>query len=315
MRWVVLVVLAACGDNRDPCNWHERDDTDMTGIVVGEHAVAVCGNVDGGHYDAALGIVDSDTYRLTVTGSGELLVQLTGDPDLSLFDSVSVSLFDTNPAPTLLAQGRLASPHGAFLAQVPPGDIDLVVTVRSHSDLMGTLPYRVRLEPDPSALCPQDPGPIYSEQSDGADMTGNDVALVDFTKDMPISAASGTAESTELVIEPGLPDGIHGVAGSIGLGDQYLDRDTYAITTGGATNELAVRLHWPDGTLDMDAIVFDQTLNPLAELTRASVLTDEFQFVPVEPNTTYWLWIGRFAMPPGPASEPYSATICGNYFY
>ena len=287
-------------------DWHD-------GVAIGDQALNICGSVDGGHYDPQFGILDRDTYRVAVGGDGELLVEITGDPELSMF-SVYVRLFDTAAAPALLAQGQLVAPHGAFLAKVPPGDIDVVVEARASSDIAGSLPYRVRLLPEPATICPPATGSVYTEAHDGDDMTGNDVALVDFSKST-ITPGPGTAEATGLTIDPGLPAAITGVAGSIGRGDQYLDRDTFAVTTGEASNELAVRVDWPDTTLDLDAIVFDESLKPLARLTRASTTEHEFQFVGVEPHTTYWLWVGRFAMPPGPASEPYNITVCGNSFY
>jgi hypothetical protein len=113
-----------------------------------------------------------------------------------------------------------------------------------------------------------------------------------------------------------LPDRITGIAGSIGRGDQYLDRDTYAITTDDSTNELAIRLDWPDTTVDLDVLLLDPiTLSPLVQGTRASTTIHELEVVAVRPSTTYWLWVGRFAAPPGPPSEPYSVTVCGDYFF
>ncbi len=321
--WLVVLMLAGCGDNQDVCGYHEQDDTsdvEMTGLSVDDHALNVCGSIDGGHYDGTLGVVDRDAYRVTVGGTGELLVEFTGDPELSIFDAVSVRVFDTGSPAQLLGQGGLdltVADHGAFLAQVPPGDVDVVVEARASSDLVGSVPYRVRLLPGPSALCPHSAAsPSYVEAKDGANQTGNDVALVDFTKSPAVVGDGSSPEDTQLSVHAGSAARVTGVAGSIGRGDQYLDRDTYAVTTDDTTDELAIRLDWPDTTLDMDILVLDpSTLEPIAAATRASTAAPELVFAAVRPRTRYLVWIGRFGMPPGPASEPYDVTVCGNYFY
>jgi hypothetical protein len=328
---VVLLAAAcsacpACGDNRDVCDYHEHADpgsVEVTGLAVGEHAINLCGTIDGGNRDPVTTEVDSDSYRVTVGGDGQLLVEITGDAELSVFDAVTVRVFDTGAAPRLLAQGELGyrvAEHGAFVATVPPGDVDIVVSARSQSDLIGSLAYRVRILADPGLACPAlHGGPhSYSEADDGDAQTGNDVALADFTKDPAIVAdpLGSNPEATHLTIVPGDPSTITGIAGSVGRGDAYLDRDTFAITTNEVANELAIRLDWLETTVDLDTMLLDPaTLAPLVVATRASTKDHEFAVVAVRPRTTYWLWVGRFAMPSGPPSEPYDVTICGNYFY
>ena len=314
---------AGCGDNRNICDYSELDDIgplEMTGLTVGDSAQNICGAIDGGHYDPQLSIVDDDTYRVTVGGSGELLVELTGDPLLSIFDSVTVRLFDTGSPATLLAQGRLdltVAGHTALLAKVPPGDIDVVVEARAPTDLAGSIPYRVRLVPGPSHLCPSSSDkPAYTESHDGPAMTGNDVALVDFTKEPAVVGDGSSPEQTGISLHAGDTPVIAGTLGSVGRGDQYLDRDTFALSTDDTTNELLVRLDWPDADVDLDYLVLDpDTLAPIGAATRADTIDSEFAAVAVRPRTRYLLWVGRYAQPSVGPIETYDATVCGNYFY
>jgi hypothetical protein len=323
---VSVLLLAACGDNGDPCDYHEADDTgnassaEPTSITVGERARSVCGAIDGGHYDPVRHAVDSDAFRVTVAGSGELLVELSGD-ELGVLDEVSVRLFDTAPEPTLLAEGALApafADRAAFVAHVSPGDVDVVVEARAGGDLQGTLDYRVRLANDPSLACPAQQGnPRYVEARDGSDDTGNDVALVDFAQSPSFTPDPSSApEPTDFPITAGYAYRISGVAGPGGRGDAYLDRDTYAIATDDTTNELAIRLDWPDNTVDLDYILFQpDTLAPIAVAARASTSDHEFAVVAVQPSTTYWLWVGRYAKPQGGPAADYDVTVCGRYAY
>src|SRR5438552_4561849 len=100
MRAALLVlVLAGCGDNQDPCDFHEADDLgnartpEATGLALAGGATSVCGSIDGGHFDPAVGTVDVDSFRVTVAGSGELVVQMTADPEVSLLGEFAVRLF------------------------------------------------------------------------------------------------------------------------------------------------------------------------------------------------------------------------------
>jgi hypothetical protein len=322
--WFVVVLLAGCGDNRNICDYSEHDDTgtlETTGLTVGDTGQTLCGSIDGGHFDEAVSVVDRDTYRITVGGSGELLVELTGDPDLALLGTVSVHLFDTGSPATLLAQSTLdltVADHSAVLAKVPPGDVDVVVEARATGDLVGALPYRVRIVPAPSRLCSTEHDNLaYTESHDGDAMTGNDVALVDFTKQMAVTGDGSSPEATDISLHAGENPVIAGALGVMGRGDQYLDRDTFAFSTDDWTNELLVRLDWPDADVDVDYLVLDpDTLAVVGAATRADTLDAEFSVVAVRPNTRYLLWIGRYAQPAGAASsESYDATLCGNYFY
>ena len=322
---LVLIVLAACGDNQDPCHFHEVDDPgnatmpEATGLVLDGGATSVCGSIDGGHFDPATRTVDVDEFRVTVQGSGEVLVQMTADPEASLLGDVGVSLFADAPNPRLLAEGTLRldlADHSAFVATVPPGDIDVVVTAHASSGVEGSLDYRVRLLADPSHGCPAAHGAVsYQEAHDGPDDMGNDAVSVDFSRAPAYAAIAGTPEPTGLRIDGGLGYHLAGTAAAVPHGDPYLDRDTYVIEAGPYTNELGVRLDW-SGETDLDFVVFEaDTLVPVATSTRSGTASPEFQVFAVKPGAPYWLWVGRYGVPARPDAMLYDVNVCGGGFY
>jgi hypothetical protein len=326
MRVVVcLIALAACGDNQDPCDFHEADDLrnatspEATGLVLGGGATSVCGSIDGGHFDPATRTVDVDEFRISVGGSGEVLVQMTADPEVSLLGEVDVSLFADAPNPRLLAEGTLnmeLADHAAFVATVPPGDVDVVVTAHASSGVDGALDYRVRLLADPSRSCPAASAPVmYQEAHDGPDDMGNDTVSVDFTRASPFVAISGTPEPTGLRIGGGARVHLAGTTTAAPHGDPYLDRDTYALETGPDTKELGVRLDW-SGETDLDFVVFEaDTLVPVATSTVSGTASPEFQVFAVKNGARYWLWVGRYGVPARPDAMLYDVNVCGGGFY
>src|SRR5262249_46543345 len=143
IRCAWLVLLAACGDNHR-CDYTETDDSsndataEMTAMTIGVSAQNLCGAIDGGHSTG--GVLDTDRYRVTVGGDGRLLVEIAGGDGAELLDNIEVRIFDTNAAPALLGAGtydpRLAD-YGAFLADVPPGDYDVLVSGHASGALNG----------------------------------------------------------------------------------------------------------------------------------------------------------------------------------
>src|SRR4051812_27437241 len=152
---VVAFVLAACGDSpNDPCNYNEADDVgngsagEMTAFMLTTKTQTVCGNVDGGHYDNVQKLVDVDRYRITVGGTGELLVHLDPLEGVEALDSVRVQFFDTAVNPRLYAEAAFdkAYDHAAFVTVLPPGDYDVVLAAGASGDIVsGQVPYRVKL--------------------------------------------------------------------------------------------------------------------------------------------------------------------------
>lgn len=320
--WLVAVLVAGCGDNALPCDYVEAADpsnattAEPTGLVVGDLAKNVCGHIDNGHYDAQLHTVDVDTYRITVGGSGELLVQLVGDDGIDLLRDVTVRVFDTAANPTLYAQGTLdlaLADHAAFVTQVMPGDYDVVVSAGASGDPSGPIGYRVRIAADPSRACPTASGaPSYREAHDGAGNTDNDMVAVDFTH-VPEFTQGGTApEPTALEIVAGYAYKLAGTSAIVHHADQYLDRDSFELDTADDANELAVRLDW-NGATDLDFIVFERSTLAAAAIANTTGTSSEFATFAVKPSTTYWIWVGAYTGATAPTD--YGVTVCGGHFF
>jgi len=327
---IAVVVLAACGDNLDPCDYHEADDGDnattaeQTNLAIGGGARSVCGTIEGGHYDAALQEVDVDRYRVTVGPSGDLLVELQVEDGVESLAGVTVRVFDTSPHAVLLAEGTLQpalADHSAYFAEVPPGDVDVVVTAFAGSDIAngGTLDYRLRLVAEPFRGCPAlHTTPVYREAHDGDDTTGNDAVAVSFAGTPPFSTIAGTPEPTGLTASGTTYLLTGSASASVRTADQYLDRDTYAFTTGEYVNELAARVDWdPAAGVDLDYIVFEaDTLQPVVTATLSGTGGVERQVFALHPRSHYWIWVGRYAGgDTSTADADYGISLCGSYFY
>lgn len=315
--------LPAC-DYTETADATNNATSELTNVAIGAVTRTFCGNVDANHYDNASKIVDVDSYTVSVAGTSELIVQFSNDTPGNLTD-FQVDIFGATAAPTLLSAGDYdgsLSDHGAYIAELPAGNYNIVVTATAAAGISAAIPYRVRVVADqPTTRCPDLTGMAadYTEANDGATNNGNDVILVDTTKDPSFTLTTSTADAPEasgLTVDPNKNFHISGSSASVGPGtDKYLDRDTYAVATGASTNELSIRLNWPGTTADLDYIVFEQnaltTPNVAAMLTATS--EDEFTTFAVKPGTTYWVWVGAYK---GSTGMPiaYSASVCGGKF-
>jgi hypothetical protein len=309
------------------CQYTEMSDAtnnttpEASGLTVTTQAV-LCGQVDIGHFGSGSPIVDVDSYTVAVSGSpAELRIDFDNMTPTSLTD-FQVAIFDTNTPATLLNAGDYTGAlgdHGVFLAELPAGNYNVVVTATAAAALSGAIPYKIVLFADqPTTRCPDltTATADYTEANDGASNTGNDVIGVNFSKNPSFTSIAGTAEPTALTIDESKNFHIAGSSGSVAAGsDEYLDRDTYEITTGPSTNELSVRLNWPGTTADLDYIVVPESSLTAANeaATLSATQEDEFATFAVEPGTKYWLWVGAYD---GSTGMPiaYSASVCGANF-
>jgi hypothetical protein len=308
----LVLMLAACGDNASPCDHTELDDVadgaapEVTHLTLGADGRTVCGNVDGGHYDSLTKIVDVDRYRVTFAGQDALAVELEPLDGADALSRLSVQIFDTAADPRLVADQAWdpAYDHGAFASELAPGDYAVVVTARAAGDIAGgTIGYRVHAAP---VRCDPDAHASYTE----ADEAGNDALKVD-EEDTPIvAAAAGTAEPTNLKLSL---YGHYMVAGTATAGatvGNYVDSDTYAVTTDRDVDELTIRLDWT-GIADLDTMVVDADTLAIAGLgVVTSTTSGELATFAVKPQTRYFVWVGAFMGSTG--STPYALTMCAN---
>ena len=295
--------MVACGDNAKPCDYVETDDlgngttSESTGLTIGDHALHVCGAIDTGHFDGLLGELDADSYRLTIATTGPVLAQIVGEDGVELFADMTVRFFDTAVNPRLLAEGLYdptLADHGAFLADLAPGDYDVIVSAHASGEVSTAVPYRLRLSPMPA--CDPLTVPDYTEAHDGDANTGNDMIDVDFTQDpsfTPTPSTSDAPEPTGLELAAGQQYLITGASTNATHTDQYLDRDTFDLATDDTANELAIRLDWDSTTSDLDYLVFEAgTMTPVATSNVTSTTVHELAQFAVRPSTHHWLWIG-----------------------
>lgn len=321
---ICVSTVAACGDNRSPCDYTEEDDItnatmpEMTNLTVsGTGDVHVCGAFDGGHHDNVLNTVDVDLYQIDVQVPGALLVEIVGGDGVDQLHDIAVELLTTGSDATdstIAAVGHYdpaLSDHGAYAVTLPSaGTYDLKVVLYDSGDLSAPIDYRVRLAP--MWACNPPTSPSYTEKSDATD----GVVSVDYTKDPSFAMISGDSpESSGIHLGPTDTDMIAGsaTAAQPAVQDEYLDRNTYAFTTGDDANEMAVSLNWGGTSSDLDFIVFESTaLTPIVAGNTTSTSGNEFAVFGVEPNTTYWLWIGAYM---GSTATSYNATMCGQHFF
>jgi hypothetical protein len=323
---LITLVGLGCGDDASnvdafvaPCNYTELTDAtndmmpEATGLSAGTTETEVCGQFDLGHFTAATQSADDDIYRVSVTVATPLLVDVFAGPGVETLAGVTVRFFDTSTQPALVAEAKpTLTDHGAFLVTLAPGDYDMKVSADATAQVAVAIPYRIRLTPMPRC----DAGTVGTGSGSAAgtyaETAGdNDTVAVDFTKDPSFTPiASSTPEPTKLKIDPDKFYSISGAIDATAQSDQYLDRDTFEITTGDVENELAVRLDWDGASSDLDYIVFDAaTMTPIVASNLTSNTGPELQMFAVAPATKYWLWIGGFQ---GSSATTYHANVCGS---
>ena len=310
------------------CSYLEKADTsndpagdpaghpaaEPTGLDVGTERRTLCGTIQTGHFNADTGTVDADAYRVTVTGTADLVVRFahaaTTDVEFSVF------VFDAAQNPALLFGGsnnQIIRDHGAFLGSLPAGTYDVVVSAHHAADLAAPFDYQVQLAPDPPTRCPAVTAPAAYIEAADATGTGNDIVAVDFDLDPPfqLTAADDAAEPTGLTIDTATAIRITGTSENEDAADDYMDRDTYLVRTAATTSELTLRLRWTDDHTDLNYLVFpaDQT-----DAIGASLRFDgneEYNVVAVRPSSAYWIWVGGHDGSTGlPAT--YDLSICGS---
>ncbi len=292
-------------------------------------ATTICGNIDIGHYASNTEVVDTDSYMFTVAATGDLLVSLTG---LAAFEASEVVLLDAHG--NFIQSGAFFGDHGILSAHVTAGSYELTVDAEAAAALAAVVPYKVKIATDnATARCPQlTTATNYTEALDTTanDQAGNDVLTISYAATGTNGSSDGTnvaltaattdgPEPTGLTIAPGQNVRITGTAKlpTAASPDDYLERDTYLITTGTTTNQLAIRLDWP-GQSDFDYYVLPENSTDLVAGSAVAMAgEDEFATFAVLPNQRYWLWIAPFNTDAASTTllpVTYDASICGAQF-
>ena len=287
-----------------------------TGLTFGA-SFTVCGAIDSTHFDVGEAVVDVDGYTFTVAAEADVLVTVSG-AGLDTLELVQLQIYGGAGLGTLIADGTFVGDHAVHAVRLAAGTYELAVIASSAAAIAAPIPYQLRVAADaPLARCAEVTAGGYAEATDGATHDGNDVVLIDRSMS-PTQALTASAtdapEATAITVEPALSYRITGTSGSVPQAGSYFDKDTFAFTTGTSTNQVAIRVNWPGSTVDLDYHLFAEGVLPYVHRAiAAATVEDEFRTLPVEPGTTYWLWIGADRSSAG-LPVAYTASLCGATF-
>lgn len=329
----VLLLLAACGGDDgtstvdgaigvdafpsdasvDDCYREALDATngdvaEPTGVVVGGVARAICGAVDVDHRGVG-GVLDRDRYAVTLVTSATVVIRLSAPGAIGL-ERLQLEIATATGG---VIGARAIGGLGVAIAQLPAGTHELTVTALGAS--AGAIPYRLVIAPDdPAARCPlASVNPDYREADESAaGHRANDMVQVHGMP--PISGATPTTadrpEDTQRAVSSVGRVVLAGSSADVAsAGDDYHDRDAFAVYTGQTTNFLELRAGWT-GAADLDVLVFeaDKADEPLGAPT--ATVAGELVVTSVKPATLYWVWIGGSTRSAAlPAS--YLLAVCG----
>lgn len=309
------------------CDYTEMDDgsndytvsaTDVeeTGLTYTGTAITICGIINNNHFDPSEGKIDVDDYHVTIGSDADVLVTLVGS-GAELISQVGIFAYDDQSNENL-GGGYFQDHHGAFTGHLPAGIYEMSMEAYDNHDSAAPIPYRMTIWPDnPQAECGAATGSAsYTEMHD----LTNDYIEVNYTPD-PTSItqiAGDSPENTGLTFGSGSNYLITGTAAQVHLASaSYYDADTYLITAGSDTNQLRVRLDWPDSDLNLDYYVFPAnlpaTIVGLTEGTNTANGVAEYETTSVTPGNQYLLWVGA-ATAPIYTNNNYSLTVCAQNF-
>jgi len=352
MRLVpLLLVLAACGDDgakvipdaapihpdasidapvASGCDYTEQADAtndDFSGNVAnpvldtaGAFAGAsytICGNIESTHFVAADELVDIDGINFEVTTASDVRIDLVA-PGAEALDYVSIDVYKNGTLDNVGTTARFIGNHAVLDANLPTGKYELLVFATNPAAIAASIPYRATIRVDtPATRCAKLTGaPSYTETRDTTanNHAANDMVLISNP------TLTLTASTTDLPEPTGLTLGatsaylVNGSSADLATTSGYKDRDTFEITTGPTTNELAVRLNWPGTTADLDFFVLPAGAPPaIGRAIEAVKAEPEMKTFGVKPSTSYWILVGNDGSSAAGAVA-YGLSICGAQF-
>lgn len=279
-----------------------------TGLVVGGVARPICGAIDVDHAGVG-GVLDRDRFAVTLVTPAAVVVRLSA-PGAAGLERLQLEITTATGA---AIGARVIGGLGVAIAQLPAGTHELTVTALGAS--AGAIPYRLVIAPDdPAARCPlASVNPDYREADEsGAGHRANDMVQVQATPLVTAAtpSTSDRAEDTQRAVSSVGRVVLAGTSADVpSAGDDYHDRDAFAVYTGQTTNFLELRAAWASAA-DLDVLVFeaDHPAEPLGVPT--ATVAGELMVTSVKPATLYWVWIGGSTRSATlPAS--YQLAVCG----
>jgi hypothetical protein len=294
----------------------ENEAAEPTGFALrgGSDPFTVCGQIDPAQANDL--VVDGDTYEFTVGGATPVNVRLElTAPDGREATGLEIGLYQVDEGtPVFVASGPFRTDYGLIAGiTLAPGTY-WVNAVAFHPAPAQPVLYSIRLARD-TLTCPHLDAASYPETADGAGR-GNDVVAIAHPDPPELTASTmDDPEATGLVLSQEVgPVALAGVSAALESdGDSYLDRDTYLVRSGPTTNELEVRLRWPNGDVDLDVYLFEAG-DPLSDYsvglgTTVDKVDDELFTVSIDPDRNYWLWVGAYRDGSG-LPVNYTVTVC-----
>ncbi|MBK9032587.1 MAG: hypothetical protein IPL61_14960 [Myxococcales bacterium] len=299
---------AAVGDcYRELADLANATTPEPTGLVVGGPTTAICGTVATDHPGPAE--LDRDRFELTMPNPGPVVVRISAPGAAGL---ARLQLDIESPG-GLVTRARVIGGIGVAVAALPAGAH--VLTLVATGATSAPIPYRMSIGPDePAARCPLGVTvPDYVERDEAtAGHRANDVVAV-HTQPLTTAAtplASDAPEVTARAVSSGGRAVLAGLSADVPpAGDDYHDRDTFAVYTGQTTNFLEIRAAWA-AAADLDVYVFeaDHPDDPLG--SPAAAVVGELVVTAVKPATLYWIWIGG-ATRSATLPASYTMAVCG----
>jgi hypothetical protein len=317
------------------CEFTEADDAgndDLFGTGTAETTnktfagakITFCGNLENTHFDAQTELVDSDSFKVHVANDRGAKLYLTG-MGVDALNTTLIEIYDNVSGTD--AVGTFLGDHAAAGVELVAGDYVVTVSSFNTAAPTSTLAYRLTLAPaDLNMVCPHvTTAASYTEAGDTITADLNDVYEVRYGTATPhrkfTDNVADAPENTAAMftVAPAMNYRITGVNSTptvtpVDWADRYQDRDTYAIKTGAATNEMSLRLNWTATTADFDMLVFKE--NDLVDFADGYLngnMEPEFLTFAVEPNSTYWVFVGADDASTGQPLN-YDLTACGATF-
>jgi len=303
------------GDPFEGCDYVERDDLgndvdanddpspEDTNLLL-DGPITICGRLDPGHFAGDAADIDRFTFHQT-PDLQELIFRLRTEGPVGSGD-VGMQFQGTWSD---LVDGK------AVISQQAIGQ-DLRISVAALDEAIDEpIVYRLRIDFDAQDVrCPKvTSAASYVEAHDGASNDGNDVFINDDDAFAFTPASSDVPESTNLSIASSAAYRLSGNSADVPLSGNYFDADTYAIHTGPTTDQLTIRLDWPDSLVDFDYLLAREGSEQLQAGGTDEDFEREFHTFSVAPDTTYWLWVAPYLDAEGLPID-YDVSICGESF-
>jgi hypothetical protein len=293
-----------------------------TALTFAASALTICGNLDSTHFVAADELVDIDGFSFAAPAAVDVRIDLTVTGGTLPIDYLSIDIYTgANLSISVGTTAKFVGNHAVWDAHLDPADggmYEVLLFAGHTAALTAPLAYRATITVDaPATRCPkQTSAATYTEQRDAAGNghTANDMVLIANPSLMLTASTTDQPEATGVTVAPAGTYHLVGSSADIAAMSGYKDRDTFEITTGASTNELALRLNWPGTTHDLDYWLLEKaTLPSLGRAFTSSKTEDEFKTFAVKPSTTYWLLIGADATS-GSGDLGYEVSVCGSAF-